>query len=84
MQSLGDGLPPLTVRLSFPAVGSLEVYGLSSGMVGGGGKPASVRLCGSCPSWSRATNVAVCGIFLAIGLGCLANFAWTVFRHYAA
>jgi hypothetical protein len=84
MQSVADWLPFLIVGLSFAAVGLLKVYGLSRGIVGGGGKPASGRLCGTCPSWSRRANAALASLFLAIGCGYLAYFAWVVYRRYGA
>jgi hypothetical protein len=80
---LADLLPSLVVGLSFAAVGLLKVYGLSRGVVGGSGKPASVRLCGSCPSWSRRANVALACLFLAIGVAYLAYFAWLVLGAHA-
>jgi hypothetical protein len=79
LRSFADWLPFLAVGLSFTVVGLLKVYGLSRGIVGGGGRPASTRICGSCPSWSRRTNVAMACLFLIIGWGYLAYFAWTVF-----
>jgi len=60
-------------------MGSLKVYGLFRGIVGGGDKPASQRICGTCPSWSRSLNHAVISLFLAIGLGNLAWLAWIVY-----
>ena len=80
MPALSDWLPAVTVGLTFTTLGALKIYGFSRGIVGGGCKPASQRLCGSCPSWSRSLNIAVTGLFLLIGLGNLAYLAW-LFMH---
>ena len=76
MPALSDWLPPAWVGLTFTALGTFKIYGFSRGIVGGGGKPTALRLCGSCPSWSRGFNIAVTCLFLAIGLGNLAYLAW--------
>ena len=73
---MADWLPSAAVGSAFTVVGLLKVYGLFRGIVGGGHKPASKRLCGSCPSWSRGVNIAVSLVFLGIGLGNLAYLAW--------
>ncbi len=80
MAALADWLPSAVVGLSFTVVGALKLYGLSHGVIGGAGKPASTRLCGSCPTWSSTRNVAVTFVFLAIGLGNLAYAAWVLAR----
>jgi hypothetical protein len=70
-------VPTALVGVSFTGLGLIKVYGLARGIVGGGGKPASQRLCGSCPTWSRRVNIAMPFIWLAIGLGHLA-VAWAL------
>ncbi len=79
---LSDWLPPALVGLTFTALGLLKVYGLTRGIVGGSCKPASQRICGSCPSWSRRVNIGVTCLFLIIGLGNLAQFAVLFFRAH--
>ena len=66
-----DWLPLGTLGITFTTVGMLKVYGFRKGIVGGGGKPASCRLLGSCPSWSRQLNIAMVAFFLLVGLSCL-------------
>jgi hypothetical protein len=78
MPPLSDWLPASTVGLTFTSLAALKIYGYTRGIVGGGGKPASQRLCGSCPSWTRNVNIAVTCLFLAIGLGNLGYLAWIV------
>jgi len=68
MNSLADWLPPLAVGLPFTTLGLLKVYGFRKGIIGGGGKPASCRLLGRCPSWSKQINILLIALFLAIGL----------------
>jgi hypothetical protein len=74
MNSLADWLPPLAVGLTFTTLGLLKVYGFRKGIIGGGGKPASCRLLGRCPSWSKQINLLVIALFLAIGIVNLAIF----------
>jgi hypothetical protein len=76
MTALSDWLPSAVVGTTFTTVGALKFYGLSRGIVGGRCKPASDRICGSCPSWSRAVNVGVTVLFALIGLGNLAYLVW--------
>jgi hypothetical protein len=71
MIALSDWLPLATVGGTFTTVGLLKVYGFRKGIVGGGGKPASCRLLGSCPSWSRRLNISMVVLFLGIGISCL-------------
>jgi hypothetical protein len=71
MIALSDWLPLAAVGVTFTTVGLLKVYGFRKGIVGGGGRPASCRLLGSCPSWSRQLNVIMVVLFLGIGLSCL-------------
>jgi hypothetical protein len=73
---LSDWLPPLAAGLLFTALGIAKVYGQIRGIQGGGCKPALIRACGSCPSWSRSVNIAVTVFVLAIGLGNLAMLWW--------
>jgi hypothetical protein len=72
MIALADWLPLAAVGVIFTTVGLLKVYGFRKGIVGGGGKPASCRLLGSCPSWSRQINILMVVLLLGIGLSCLA------------
>jgi hypothetical protein len=47
MTSLTAWLPPAVVGLTFTLMGSLKLYGLSRGVVGGADKPFLTRLCGT-------------------------------------
>jgi hypothetical protein len=80
MLDVTDWLPPAAVGTCFTFVGLCKVYGLSRAIVGGGCKPASQRLCGSCPTWSRGVNYVMIVVLLAIGLGNLAYLTWLI-RH---
>ena len=80
MPPLSDWLPSATIGVTFTVLGVLKIYGFSRGIVGGRCKPASQRVCGSCPSWSRAVNIVTTCLFLAVGLGNLAYLAWVVMR----
>ena len=71
MIALPEWVPPAVVGGTFTALGLLKVYGMRKGIAGGGGKPVTCRLLGSCPSWGRRLNVAFTILLLAIGLGCL-------------
>jgi hypothetical protein len=71
MIELYDWLPLAAVGVTFSTVGLLKVYGFSKGIVGGGDRPASCRLLGSCPTWSKHINLIMVTLFLGIGLGCL-------------
>lgn len=68
MVTLSDWLPCATVGVTFTTFGFLKVYGWKKGIVGGGGKPASCRLLGRCPSWSKPINIIVIALFFGIGL----------------
>jgi hypothetical protein len=50
-------------------LGLLKIYGWKKGIIGGGGKSASCRFLGRCPSWSKQFNLAVIALFLGIGAG---------------
>src|SRR6516162_10559223 len=43
--SLAEWLPPLVVGTSFTLLGSLKLYGILTGIVGGHEKPLMTRLC---------------------------------------
>jgi hypothetical protein len=75
---LATWFPAALVGVTFTSLGLIKVYGFSRGIVGGGCKPVSERLCGSCPSWSRSVNIGMVALFLLIGLGNLAYVAWIV------
>jgi hypothetical protein len=47
MLSLSDWLPPAVVGVTFTLLGSLKLYGLVRGVVGGPDKPFMVKLCGT-------------------------------------
>jgi hypothetical protein len=68
-----DWLPPALVGGTFTIFGLLKVYGLATGIQGGGCKPLGQRLCGTCPSWSRSLNIGMAVLFLLIGI---LNLAW--------
>jgi hypothetical protein len=68
-------IPLSVVGVTFTAVGLLKVYGLRKGIVGGGSRPLSCRLLGSCPSWSKHLNVLMTAVFLIIGFTCLGILA---------
>jgi hypothetical protein len=80
---LSDWLPPLVAGLLFTGLGIAKVYGQFRGIQGGGCKPALVRACGSCPSWSRGVNIAMTVLVLAIGL-CNLAMVWWVFAPASA
>jgi hypothetical protein len=73
--AFSDWFPPALVGITFTGFAVLKLYGMSHGMVGGGGKPFRQRCLGSCPTWSRQTNVGLIVLFLIIGL---ANLAWAL------
>jgi hypothetical protein len=47
MIPFSDWFPLATVGVTFMIVGSLKLWGLKRGIVGGAGKPALQRLCGT-------------------------------------
>jgi hypothetical protein len=47
MISLADWLPPALVGTTFTLLGSMKLYGLWRGVVGGADKPFATRLCGT-------------------------------------
>jgi hypothetical protein len=72
-----DWFPNALVGVTFVSLGLLKIYGWRKGIVGGGGKPASCRLLGRCPSWSKPVNIGTIILFLAIGVVNL-GFLWMV------
>ena len=72
MITVSDWVAHALVGVTFWSLGLIKVYGWRKGIVGGGGKPASCRLMGRCPSWSTPVNIGVILLFLAIGMGNLA------------
>lgn len=68
MPAFADWFPLLMIGSVFTTVGLLKVYGFRHNIVGGGGKPFSCRLRGSCPTWSKQINFMVMVLFLVIGL----------------
>jgi hypothetical protein len=47
MITFSDWFPLATVGLAFTIIGSLKLWGLKQGIVGGAGKPVVQRLCGT-------------------------------------
>jgi hypothetical protein len=47
MISFIDWLPPTVVGTTFTLLGSLKLYGLTRGIVGGADKPFATKLCGT-------------------------------------
>jgi hypothetical protein len=47
MPAFGDWFPLAAVGLTFTVLGSLKLWGLKQGIVGGAGKPFTQRLCGT-------------------------------------
>ena len=47
MITFADGLPPATVGLTFTILGSIKLWGLKRGIVGGANKSLAQRLCGT-------------------------------------
>ena len=47
MTSFIDWLVPACIGLTFTLIGSLKLYGLSRGVVGGADKPFVTQLCGT-------------------------------------
>jgi hypothetical protein len=73
--ALPNWFPPALVGITFTCFAAITLYGMSRGVVGGGGKPWQQRCLGSCPTWSRQKNVGLVVLFLVIGL---ANLAWAL------
>ncbi len=81
MNALIDVLPLLVVGVSFSTLGALKVYGRAKGIIGGGGTPASSRLTGSCPTWSRSMNTVAMWLLCGIGVAALAAAILTLLRR---
>ena len=47
MLTFSDWFPPTIVGLTFTILGSIKLWGLTKGIVGGADKPAVQRLCGT-------------------------------------
>lgn len=47
MTGLADWFVPAFIGLTFTLVGTLKLYGLSKGVVGGADKPFVTQLCGT-------------------------------------
>jgi hypothetical protein len=71
MDAVLHALPLLIVGLSFTTIGVLKIYGRTKGIIGGGGKPVSARLLGSCPTWSKSVNLMLTWLIFAIGIATL-------------
>jgi hypothetical protein len=76
MIAFADWFPLLTLGGVFTTFGLLKVYGFRHNIIGGGGKPFSCRLRGSCPTWSKQMNVVVMALFLLMGLSFLSILGW--------
>jgi hypothetical protein len=74
---------PLIVGLYFTAIGLIKFYGHYKGIVGGGEKPFSTRILGSCPTWAKHVNTTMRYFFLLIGLIYLAYGIWAISRSHA-
>lgn len=82
MAPLHDWMVFAAVGSTFALLGSIRLYGLWRGIVGGRDKPVMQRLCGTRPTWtSRSSRLALLLLFPAIGLGELACLAWTTFDN---
>ena len=68
MIAFSDWFPNAVVGVTFVSLGLLKIYGWRKGIVGGGGKPASCRLLGRCPSWSKPANIGAIILFLTTGI----------------
>ncbi len=68
MIAFSDWFPNALVGVTFLSLGLIKIYGWRKGIIGGGGKPATCRLMGRCPSWSKPVNIGAIMLFLAIGL----------------
>ena len=68
MVSFSEWFPNAAAGITFLSLGLFKIYGWHRGIVGGGGKPASCRLMGRCPSWSRQVNIGVIVLFLTVGV----------------
>ena len=80
ISDLAAWLPCALVGVAFTSLALVKIYGFSRGIVGGGCKPLSQRVCGSCPSWSREVNMAIVALFFVIGVANLSYVAWIVSR----
>ncbi|MGD0307989.1 MAG: hypothetical protein ABSC02_01760 [Acidobacteriota bacterium] len=76
MIAFADWFPLLLLGGLFTTVGLLKVYGFRHNIIGGGSKPWSTRLPGSCPTWSKHLNITMTVLFLVIGLSFLSILGW--------
>ncbi len=83
MIAFADWFPLLMIGSVFTTFGLLKVYGFRHNIVGGGNKPYSCRLLGSCPTWSKQMNVVVTALFLVIGLSALSILGWLLLNAAA-
>ena len=83
MHALIESLPLIAVGVPFTAIGVLKIYGRWKGIVGGGGRPMSYRLMGSCPTWTRHVNLIMTWLFFVIGIVMLGLAALTIFGKNA-
>ena len=67
MITFSDWFPNALVGTTFVSLGLIKIHGWRKGVIGGGGKPASCRLMGRCPSWSTPVNIGAILLFLVIG-----------------
>jgi len=71
-----DWLPPATFGLMFTILGSLKLWGLTQGIVGGADKPVVQRIYGTCPTWENRSFPL---LLLGLGLFNLGWLGWVLF-----
>jgi len=77
-----DWFPMAAVGLMFTLFGSIKLWGLSRGIVGGADKPVFQRICGTPPTWeSRSLRLGFPLLFLGVGLINLGRLGWLVFTN---
>jgi hypothetical protein len=80
MIAFSDWFPNAFVGVTFLSLGMVKIYGWRKGIIGGGGKPASCRLMGRCPSWSKPVNIGIIILFLTIGIVNVSILALALFK----
>ena len=77
-----DWLVPAMIGVLFTLLGLLKLYGMRCGIEGGRDKTLGRQLCGTCPNWKYpAMRIVMPAVFLLIGLGNLAWFAWEFYSR---
>jgi len=68
MITVVDWLLPAAVGVTFTLLGSLRLWGLSRGIVGGADKPVVPQHCGTSPTWeSRSLRLGLPSLLLGLG-----------------